>query len=321
MSTARGILNYLDKVDAAEAVEQEKQNTREALAFELQMKYGDNFLTSSGKNKEGSITTSTATAALMKEYNLNEETLAPILATGDKTAAPKLLSILEDQKQKYGADGFDLPEDVISGIVESAVMTQSTSRDIDFTEIEKFIGREMDSLYKDMLKSQSKDPGSVFFPEPVFTRTPGLEDITRFEKKAIGVNLTRAQSELDMVKSKIAEFVSLSENGNLTPDQTAENGWLTNRKVEIESSIDSYNNKDNLVPLAGLYGTAYTRTLQQVFPIYKDEFINEALLDASRQEITVPNRAVAESLYDAGILREGDIVTNGQTGKKIRIGG
>ena len=43
MSTARGILNYLDKVDAAEAVEQEKQNTREALAFELQMKYGDNF--------------------------------------------------------------------------------------------------------------------------------------------------------------------------------------------------------------------------------------------------------------------------------------
>ena len=320
MSTARGILNYLDKVDAAEAVEQEKQNTREALAFELQMKYGDNFLTSSGKNKEGSITTSTATAALMKVYNLNEETLAPILATGDKTAAPKLLSILEDQKQKYGADGFDLPEDVISGIVESAVMTQSTSQDIDFTKLEDFIGREMDSLYKDMLKSQSKDPGSVFFPEPVFTRTPGLEDITRFEKKAIGVNLTRAQSELDKVKSRIAEFVSLSESGNLTPDQIAENGWLTNRKVEIEGAIKSYSD-DNVTPLAGLYGTAYTKTLQDSYPNFKEAPINPALLNAASQEITVPNRAVAESLAAAGILKVGDTVINGQTGNKIRIGG
>jgi len=320
MSTARGILNYLDKVDAAEAVEQEKQNTREALAFELQMKYGDNFLTSSGKNKEGSITTSTATAALMKEYNLNEETLAPILATGDKTAAPKLLSILEDQKQKYGADGFDLPEDVISGIVESAVMTQPTSREIDFTEIEKFIGREMDSLYKDMLKSQSTDPGSVFFPEPAFVERPSLEDLDRFEKRAIAGNLTRAQSELGMVKSKIAEFVSLSESGNLTPDQIAENGWLTNRKVEIEGAIKSYSD-DNVTPLAGLYGTAYTKTLQDSYPNFKEAPINPALLNAASQEITVPNRAVAESLAAAGILKVGDTVINGQTGNKIRIGG
>ena len=320
MSTARGILNYLDKVDAAEAVEQEKQNTREALAFELQMKYGDNFLTSSGKNKEGSITTSTATAALMKEYNLNEETLAPILATGDKTAAHKLLSILEDQKQKYGADGFDLPEDVISGIVESAVMTQPTSREIDFTKLEDFIGREMDSLYKDMLKSQSKDPGSVFFPEPVFVERPSLEDLDRFEKRAIAGNLTRAQSELGMVKSKIAEFISLSENGNLTPDQIAENGWLTNRKVEIEGAIKSYSD-DNVTPLAGLYGTAYTKTLQDSYPNFKEAPINPALLNAASQEITVPNRAVAESLAAAGILKVGDTVINGQTGNKIRIGG
>ncbi len=320
MSTARGILNYLDKVDAAEAVEQEKQNTREALAFELQMKYGDNFLTSSGKNKEGSITTSTATAALMKEYNLNEETLAPILATGDKTAAPTLLNMLEKQRLKYENQGLILPEDVVSGIVESAVMTQPTSREIDFTEIEKFIGREMDSLYKDMLKSQSTDPGSVFFPEPAFVERPSLEDLDRFEKRAIAGNLTRAQSELGMVKSKIAEFISLSESGNLTPDQIAENGWLTNRKVEIEGAIKSYSD-DNVTPLAGLYGTAYTKTLQDSYPNFKEAPINPALLNAASQEITVPNRAVAESLAAAGILKVGDTVINGQTGNKIRIGG
>ena len=320
MGAARGILNWLDKADAAEAVEQEKQNTREALAFELQMKYGDNFLTSSGKNKEGSITTSTATAALMKEYNLNEETLAPILATGDKTAAPTLLNMLEKQRLKYENQGLILPEDVISGIVESAVMTQPTSREIDFTEIEKFIGREMDSLYKDMLKSQSTDPGSVFFPEPAFVERPSLEDLDRFEKRAIAGNLTRAQSELGMVKSKIAEFISLSKSGNLTPDQIAENGWLTNRKVEIEGAIKSYSD-DNVTPLAGLYGTAYTKTLQDSYPNFKEAPINPALLNAASQEITVPNRAVAESLAAAGILKVGDTVINGQTGNKIRIGG
>ena len=319
--SSAGVINWLDKAEMIKAAKEQEENKREALAFEISMKYGNNFLTSSGKNKAGSMPTSTASAALMKEYNLNEDTLAPILATGDKTAAPNLLTILEKQRLKYENQGLTLPEDVVSGIVESAVMTQPTSREIDFTEIEKFIGREMDSLYKDMLKSQSTDPGSVFFPEPVFVERPGLEDITKFEKKAIGVNLTSAQSELDKVKSRIAEFVSLSKSGNLTPDQIAENGLLTNRKEQIESSIDSYNNKDNLVPLAGLYGTAYTRTLQQVFPIYKDEFINEALLDASRQEITVPNRAVAESLAAAEILKVGDTVINGQTGNKIRIGG
>jgi hypothetical protein len=37
--------------------------------------------------------------------------------------------------------------------------------------------------------------------------------------------------------------------------------------------------------------------------------------------MTVPNRAVAESLAAAGILKVGDIVINGQTGNRIRIGG
>tara|TARA_R110002167_G_scaffold249963_1_gene456123 strand:+ start:572 stop:1537 length:966 start_codon:yes stop_codon:yes gene_type:complete len=318
--SSAGVINWLDKAEMIKAAKEQEENKREALAFEISMKYGNNFLTSSGKNKAGSMPTSTATAALIKEYNLNEDTLAPILATGDKTAAPNLLTILEKQRLKYENQGLTLPEDVVSGIVESAVMTQPTSREIDFTKLEDFIGREMDSLYKDMLKSQSTDPGSVFFPEPAFVERPSLEDLDRFEKRAIAGNLTRAQSELDTVKSKIAEFISLSESGNLTPDQIAENGWLTNRKVEIEGAIKSYSD-DNVTPLAGLYGTAYTKTLQDSYPNFKEAPINPALLNAASQEMTVPNRAVAESLAKAGILEVGDVVINGQTGNKIRIGG
>mgnify|MGYP003115843435 CR=1 FL=1 len=318
MSVARGILNYLDKADAIQAVEKKKQDEREALAFELEMKYGSNFLTSSKKGKDTSTSSSTAVSALMKKYNISEEALAPILATGDRTAAPRLLSMLEKQRLKYENQKLILPEDVISEIVESAVLTQPSTRDIDFSRLENFIGREMDSLYKDLLKSQSKDPGAVFFPEPAFVEKPSLEDLDRFEKRAISGNLTRAQDELDMVKNKIAEFDSLDEGGNLTTDQIAERSWLVDRKVEIETAVKSYND-DNVVPIAGLYGTAYTKTLQQLYPRYEDAYINPALLNASSKEITVPNRAVAESLAAAGILKAGDVVINAQTGNPIPI--
>ena len=301
MSVARGILNYLDKADAIQAVEKKKQDEREALAFELEMKYGSNFLTSSKKGKDTGTSSSTAVAALMKTYNISEEALAPILATGDRTAAPRLLSMLEKQRLKYENQKLILPEDVISEIVESAVLTQPSTRDIDFSKLENFIGREMDSLYKDLLKSQSKDPGAVFFPEPAFVEKPSLEDLDRFEKRAISGNLTRAQDELDVVKNKIAE-----------------RSWLVDRKVEIETAVKSYND-DNVVPIAGLYGTAYTKTLQQLYPRYEDAYINPALLNASSKEITVPNRAVAESLAAAGILKAGDVVINAQTGNPIPI--
>jgi len=320
MGVARGILNYLEDVDAARAVEKKKQDEREALAFELEMKYGSNFLAPSKKGKDTGTSSRTAVAALMKTYNVSEEALAPILASGDKTAAPRLLNLLEKQRLKYEGEKLILPEDVISGIIEDAVITQSATRDIDFSKLEDFIGREMDSLYKDLLKSQSKDPGAVFFPEPVFVERPSLEDLDRFEKRAIAGNLTRAQDELNMVNNKIAEFNSLNEGGNLTTDQTAELAWLTDRKVEIESAVKSYGD-DNVVPIAGLYGTAYTRTLQQLYPKYEDAYLNPALLNASSKDITVPNRAVAESLAAAGILKVGDVVINGQTGNRIRIGG
>ena len=98
-----GALRYLEKVDITRAKEEEEQNAREALAFEIAMKYGTDGLarsTSTKSGKGGSTSSNTATAALMKNYNLTDETLAPILASGDKTAAPKLLDILE--KQRYG---------------------------------------------------------------------------------------------------------------------------------------------------------------------------------------------------------------------------
>ena len=296
--SSAGVINWLDKAEMIKAAKEQEENKREALAFEIAMKYGGGSFAGSGSGKGKSIPTNLATAALMKEYKLTEETLAPILASGDKSAAGRLLNLLEDQKQKYGKDDFDLPDEVVSGIVESAVISQPTTREIDFTEMEKFIGREMDSMYKDLLKSQSTDPGAVCFPEPVFVERPSIEDLDKFEKQAIEGNLSRAQSELDTITIRIAEINSAEKKANLTTDQMTERGWLTDRKIEIENAIESSKN-DNVTPLAGLYGTAYTKTLLEFYPRFEGAPINPALINAATQEITVPNRAIAQSLRDA----------------------
>ena len=311
-----GVINWLDKAEMIKAAKEKEESDKEILAFEMQMKYGGNFLAGSGSAKGTSTSTGVATAALMKKYNLDEDTLAPILASGDKTAAPRLLNLLEKQRLKYENQKLTLPDEVVSGIVESAVTTQPTAREIDFDKLENFIGREMDSLYKDMLKSQSVTPGAVFFPEPAFVQRPSIEDLDKFEKQAIEGNLSRAQSELDTITIRITEINSAGKKANLTTDQTTERGWLIDRKIEIENAIKSSEN-DNVTPLAGLYGTAYTKELLKYYPTFEGAPINPALINAATQEITVPNRATAQSLRDAGILKTGDIVINAQTGNKI----
>ena len=320
-----GVVNWLEKADAAQALKKKEEDAREALAFEFAMKYGTDGLasstgTKSGKAAAGSTGSGVAAKALMKTYNLDEDTLAPILATGDKTAAPRLLDILEKQRLKYENQGLTLPEDVVSGIVESAVLQMPTDQAVDVSKLEKFIGREMDSLYKELLQSRSRTPGSVFIPEPAFVETPSLEDLDRFEKRAIQFNLTRAQEEEQTIRTRLSELQSMSESANLTEAQIAEQGWLTTRLGEVSGAVTAAD-KDNVAPLAGLYGTAYVEQLKKSYPKFNEAPLNPALLSAAQQEITVPNRMVAESLVAAGILKEGDVVLNMETGKKIRIGG
>ena len=71
-----------------------------------------------------------------------------------------------------------------------------------------------------------------------------------------------------------------------------------------------------------MYGTKYFDQLVQAYPNFKESPLNPALISASKgKQITVPSRAVAESLARAGILKVGDVVINLETNKKIKIGG
>lgn len=323
--SARGMLNYMDWADKQRQLEEAKMDQREALAFELTAKYGMGNIggltgTKSGKSKAGATPMGIATKALQNTYNLDDTVLTPIIASGDKTAPGKLLGILEDQRLKYENQGLALPDEVVKSIVESAVVTQPTTRELDFTEIESYIGREMDSMLKSVLQAGQTTPGSVFIPEPAFVERPSLEDLDKFEKRAVQFNISRAEEELELLRKRQAALTSVSETTQLTTDQMAEAGWIATRIGEVQDAVKSLDN-DNVSPIVGLYGSAYTSELTKYYPKFEDAPLNPALLKQAERIVSVPNRAVAEALANAGIFKQGDIVMNMETGKKIRIGG
>lgn len=318
-----GAVNWLEKADAAQAAKKKDEDAKEVLAFELAMKYGTGTLAGSSSTKSGGSAANSsneATNVLIKKYNLSNDALAPIIASGDRTATPKLLKTLETQRLKYEEKGLKLPEDVISEIVESIVITEAEDTGkVDISKLEKFIGREMDSLYKDLL-IQQKSTGSVYIPERAFVEAPSLEDLDRFEQRAISANLSRAKQDKSKITTKLGELTSIAETSGLNDAQLAEQQWLTNRLGEIDSALEANKNED-VTDLAGLYGTAYIDQLKNYYGNFKDAPLNPALLNSAQKDITVPNRNVAQQLYQAGILKDGDIVINMETGKKIRIGG
>ena len=138
-----GLKNYVDWADEKQAEEIKKQDEREALAFSLAAKYGVDFLgdglgttlagasgTTSGFDQASKSSYGLDLKTLQAEnrYNLSDEVLAPIIASGDKTAPSKLLKLLDEQRLKYKKIGQDLPQERVNEILESAVVQLPTTR-------------------------------------------------------------------------------------------------------------------------------------------------------------------------------------------------
>lgn len=317
-----GALNWLEKADAAQATKKKEEDAKEVLAFELAMKYGPGTLAGSSSTKSGSgsaISSNEATNVLIKKYNLSNEALAPIIASGDKSATPRILKTLETQRLKYEEKGLSLPENIVSEILESIVITETEETGkVDIGKLEKFIGREMDSLYKDLLTNQAST-GSVYVPERAFVERPEPEDLDRFEKRAIAANLSRAKQDKNKITIKLGEMTSIAETSGLSDAQLAEQKWLITRLEEVDRALEA-NKNDDVIDLAGLYGTAYINQLRNYYGNFKDAPLNPSLLDSAKRDIPpVPSREFALELKKRGILKAGDEVLNEETGLYIKI--
>lgn len=323
--TFQGALNYFIEEDEKKLLEQKRQDAREQTALSLMGKYRSGSLgnltgTNQGKAKAPTSSVSASAKYLKDHYKLSDEALAPIIASGDKTALPRLEEFLDKQRLKFEAVGKELPEEVVNELIETAIVEQPTTEPIDYTEIEKFIGREMDPLYKSIIGTETVTPGSVKFKEPAFVEQPSIEDLERFEKVAVKQNFVRAQMELELLVKRQAELTSITDNTALNTNQEYERDWITERLVKVNGALDSYE-KENIVPIVQIYGNNYADALLEAYPTYKNMPYNPILVEASAATMTVPNRAVAESLANSGILKAGDEVLNLETGRKIPIGG
>lgn len=311
---AAGIINYLKGVEEREALRQARMDKKEALALELMSKYGaGTFAGMSTKSGKGSADTSSLnsdTIYLQDTYKLSNEVLAPIIASGDKTAIPKLKTLLDEQRALYEGEGKVFPEEVINTIMERAVATQPTNKPIDYTEVEKYIGRELDPMLKAALDSGTTTPGSVTFYEPTFVEQPDLEDLDKFERRAIAFNETRAQEELNAINIRLGEFTDLEIPAG--SDLAIEQAWLVDRQTKIKQAQDAAGKKiPSYAPLVALYGSTYTDQLLESYKTFEDAPLNPALFNASQTPTQVPqspNNAVLKGLIRAGVFKEGDKV-------------
>lgn len=317
-----GLKNYVDWADAKQAEEIKKQDEREALAFSLASKYGVDFMndgasttlagasgTKAGINQVSKTGYGLALKTLQapNRYNLSDDVLAPIIASGDKTAPQKLLNILDEQRKKYRADGRELPVEEINAIIESAVVQQPSAKPIDFDAIEDYIGRPLDDLYKRVLEQSAVTAGGVTFEEPGYLAKPDITSIGPTIKTIAMTQKDGATSEVTILKRELGKLVDADgrPREGITEAQRNQAALLTERLKRVEAALKNFN--DDPIALMNLYGNSYAIKLMDQYPEY-DGLLPESLTDPSRQYMSVVSPEMAISLLLAGIIEEGTIV-------------
>jgi hypothetical protein len=301
MSVARGILNYLDKADAIQAVEKKKQDEREALVLELGMKYGVGS-SPKGKSSEKYLTRSASLAEklLIRDYGVSSEVLAPLIAT-DQNAGKKLLTILEKQEKQYKGTGRELPKERINEILESAIAQQPEDSKIDFERYENFIGRPLDSLYKQMLKEAASSSGEVYFSDPAVMEQPTVTELQ--PKLAAQWQQAGGKREKSIIIERIAELRRLPQEEQ-TDSIKNEISLLSDRSRKLTTALDNFESNPGL--LIDLYGNSYLNHLLGKYPKY-DGYIPESFVDSRFSYPTVASEQMAMVLLQADIVEEGTV--------------
>jgi len=315
---AQGVLDYVNYLDQQKALEQARQDKREALSFELMSKYGVGRFagmgTKSGVASAAAVSSNAATQMLRKNYGLDDDVLAPILATGDPKGSQKILDILNEQRKLYKKNNMELPDSVIQEVVGNAVLTQPTNKPIDFTEVENYIGREMDSLYKEMLQQGTTTAGEVLPFDPGFAEIPSLSDIPTVMQAAVQDVSGTAKREQSIIKRRQAELLKLRETDSSGIYQNEFN-ILTDRLDEITSAVD--NIKDDPSQIISLYGNSYAKKLfsSDAGQSVKNLPLPSILTDAMSSYPMVSSIEMGVALLNAGVFEPNTIVRlpTGQT--------
>jgi len=298
-----GVKTWLESADAAQAEERRREDEREALAFQLQMQYGAGTSLKSKSSGKGSVKSpELASKVLMKKYGVSPEVLSE-LTVSDISASNKLLTIFEKQEKEYGVDGRDLPQDRINQILESAVAQQPAETKIDFTKIEEFIGRPLQSVYKEVLQQSEASSGEVYFSDPAVVSQPTFTELQQIPKLAAEWQQSGAKTEKSIIIERIAELNRLPE-GEQTDSVRNETALLSDRFRKLTAALNNFESNPGL--LIDLYGNSYLNRLLSKYPKY-DGYVPENFIDSKYSYPTVASEEMATVLLKTGIVEEGTV--------------
>lgn len=307
--SAVGGLNYLDYVQARKDRDEELMNRREEIAFQ----YGLGKYSKSSKESEKNVAkNSTALKVLQRDYNVSDDILAPIITSGDSTAATRLLETIDKAKEKFEADGLTMPESVVEEIFSGTVIgDQITTGEIDFEELNKFIGREMNETYKTLLEQKKVTSSYVYVPDYTYVEMPTLEELGKIPALVAQGNESKARAEAQMLKQRLAELETMND-----PDSLAEKGLLSQRLSNVNSALDNFS--DNPAELISLYGNSYALELMEKMPRYKEAPLPEVVKNAMFNKPLIASVDIGLAMLRAGILSEGTVVRL-PTGEEIEL--
>ena len=317
----QGALNYVIEEDQKKLLEQKRQDEREKTIMSLYSggKLGG-FSTRSGGVKKSTSSIGGNRAYLKENYGLSDEVLAPFIASGDAQGLEDLKTILKNQNEKYKAAGLDLPESVVQEVIEGSVIEQPKDEPLDFKRLEDYIGREMDTMYKEALQAGRTTTGEIIPHDPGFTEIPKLTEIPVVMQASVDDVSGKARRERSIILKRQSELQELMRTDNSGIYQN-EFKVLTDRSNSIESALK--NVKDDPSQIIYLYGNSYTKRLfsSDAGQIIKNLPLPSILTDAMANKPMIESVEMGFLLVKIGVFEPNTVVRLPNGDERILVPG
>jgi len=299
--TAVGLRNYIDKTRA-------RRDAREQAIMDIYSKTGGiglrrifgsspnktkNLMTSTddlestGKNLDianiemsyldgPSISTKNLAIAesLIENFGMSPDAVAKLAI--DPTSFERLAKYMSNVSKQFSEKKFtemtkEMAAQEIGRALEGAIFKQAkTGGKLNIPAIEKYVGRELDTLYKTILQEEQLASGAVVFPERILVETPDPSKIPGFIKSALTSPYNRALQEQGLVRRELAKFTALNEQKtNLSPFQENQKSWYVERNKNITKAIEEFK-KDRFGELAYIYGGSFLQDMLKNYGSYEE---------------------------------------------------
>jgi len=300
-----GILKELDRQDEVKRLSQQRMDEREKLYMSLAGKYGPGTLAQQASGKGGTTDSLAITIqALQKDFNLSDDLLAPVIASGDAPGARKLLETLNKAKAKFVGDSRAFPETVVEEIVAGIITSEPKTKPLNMDKITKLIGRDIDPMYLPILEAMNTTPGEVFVTPYTYAEPVDINEIPKVMATVAKTQAVLAKSEVNILNKRLKV---LQEIENRTDTQQNELFSISDRISSVQSAIK--NLEENPAEIIGLYGNSYlTKLLESPGgEKYNTLPLPKPLTDAANQYPLVASDEIGKALVSAGVLAEGTI--------------